>query len=292
MAEVAIIGPGCVGGVMAATLQRAGHDVTVCARRALGEVVVGLTTGDVKLTAPVLMDPTQGRVVDWVLVTTKAYDAAGAAQWFPKLVGPRTRVAVLQNGVEHRERFARWLPAEKILPVMVDCPAERPSAARVVQRARGKMLVPQGRDGAGFVQLFPGDGPEVTETADFTTAIWKKLSLNSPGAINALLLQPTGVFHDEAIGRLALEMIRETMAVGTAEGAVIEDAYAEQLLAGFRAAPRDGINSLHADRAAGKPMEVDARNGAVVRFGKKHGIATPRNAMAVDLLNAMMTSWA
>ena len=81
-------------------------------------------------------------------------------------------------------------------------------------------------------------------------------------------------------------MIRETMAVARAEGAVIEDAYADALIEGFRNAPPDGINSLHADRAAGRPMETDARNGAVVRFGRKHGIHTPLNEMAVTLLNA------
>ena len=37
---------------------------------------------------------------------------------------------------------------------------------------------------------------------------------------------------------------------------------------------------------AGRPMEIDARNGAVVRFGKKHGIPTPFNEMAVALLVA------
>lgn len=48
----------------------------------------------------------------------------------------------------------------------------------------------------------------------------------------------------------------------------------------------DALNSLIADRMAGRQMEIDARNGAVVRFGKKHGIPTPMNEMAVALLIA------
>jgi len=287
MATIALIGPGAVGGVIAASLVKAGHEVTLCARRPLGDVTVALLSGDIRLAAPVLTDPEQGRPVDWVLVATKAYDAAGAAAWFPKLVGPRTRVAILQNGVEHRERFAEWLDAVRLLPVMVDCPGERSSPGRIVQRGPGHMVVPAGADGADFVRLFANSGLQVAETGDFTTAIWRKLCINAPGAINALLLKPTGVFHDEVVGRLALEMIRECMAVGRAEGAILVDGLADQLLAGFRAAPRDGINSLHADRAAGRPMEVDARNGAVVRFGRKHGIPTPRNEMAAILLAAM-----
>ena len=42
----------------------------------------------------------------------------------------------------------------------------------------------------------------------------------------------------------------------------------------------------------GRPMEVDARNGAVVRFGRKHGIATPSNEMAATLLALQQLAWA
>jgi 2-dehydropantoate 2-reductase len=62
---------------------------------------------------------------------------------------------------------------------------------------------------------------------------------------------------------------------------------AEAVLGNYRAAPADSINSLHADRMAGRPMEIDARNGVIVRLGKKHGIPTPCNEMAVALLGAM-----
>ena len=68
---------------------------------------------------------------------------------------------------------------------------------------------------------------------------------------------------------------------------MLEDALAESILEACRKAPPDSINSLHADRAAGRPMEIDARNGAVVRFGRKHGIPTPCNEMAAILLAAM-----
>jgi 2-dehydropantoate 2-reductase len=287
MATLALIGPGAVGGVIAATLAQAGaHGLTLCARRPVGELSVGLSTGPVRFSPFVLTDPAHGRPVDWVLVATKAYDCAGAAAWFPGLVGPHTRVAILQNGVEHRERFAPWLAADRILPVMVDIPAERPEPGRIVQRGPGKMIVPAGWDGDEFVQLFAGTALNVSATPDFKSAAWRKLCLNAPGAINALLLKPTGVFREEAVGQMAMTMVRECLAVGRAEGAVLEDDLPESILANGRAAPFDGMNSLHADRAAGRPMEVDARNGAVVRFGRKHGIPTPCNEMAATLLAA------
>ena len=76
-------------------------------------------------------NPDQAGPVDWVLVATKAYDAAGAAAWLTGLAAGGAPVAILQNGVEHRERFAAYLPATQLGPVMVDCPAERSSPTPV-----------------------------------------------------------------------------------------------------------------------------------------------------------------
>ena len=267
--------------------QRGGHELTLCARRPLGEISVELSTGIVPLTATMLTNPAQGRPVDWVLVTTKAYDAAGAAAWFPSLVGPHTLVAILQNGVEHRERFAPYLDAAKLLPVMVDCPVERPVPTRIIQRGPGRMAVPAGPEGARFAALFSETALEVAQAADFKSVIWRKLCINSAGVISALLLKPAGVMRDEAIGNLARELVRECIAVGRAEGATLEDLLVETVLQSYRNAPPDTINSLHADRAAGRPMEIDARNGAIVRYGRKHGIPTPCNATAATLLAAM-----
>ena len=103
----------------------------------------------------------------------------------------------------------------------------------------------------------------------------------------ALLLQPSGVLRGQAIGEVALQIVRECIAVGRAEGARLDDELAGTVLQRYRAAPTDSINSLHADRMAGRPMELDARNGVIVRLGQKHGIPTPANRMAVALLGAM-----
>jgi 2-dehydropantoate 2-reductase len=81
-------------------------------------------------------------------------------------------------------------------------------------------------------------------------------------------------------------IVRECVAVGRAEGAQLDDSIADQVVNHYRASPPDSVNSLHADRAAGRPMETDARNGVIVRLGRKHGIATPMNQTIVALLEA------
>jgi 2-dehydropantoate 2-reductase len=75
--------------------------------------------------------------------------------------------------------------------------------------------------------------------------------------------------------------------VARAEGAHLDESVAETILAAQRAAPADSINSMLADRQAGRPVEIDARNGVIVRLGRKHGIPTPMNSMAVALMETM-----
>lgn len=159
MAAIAIIGPGSIGGVLAGALQASGrHQLALCSRRPLAALVVETTAGRLTLPAA-LTDPAQGKPVDWVLVATKAHAAAGAAAWFPALVGTATNAAIIQNGVEHRERFAPWLPPERLLPVTIDCPAERRSPELVIQGGPGRMAVPAGKAGEEFAALFGVPAP-------------------------------------------------------------------------------------------------------------------------------------
>ena len=289
MARIAIVGVGAIGGVVAALLQSAGrHEIVLCTRRPLAELVVETPDGPVRIDAAVVTSPVDAPVVDWVMVATKAYDVAGAAKWLERLRAPGAPVAVLQNGVEHRERFAPYVPLESILPVIVDCPAERKSPTRIVQRGGMSLKVPPGALGSAFVELFAGTAADAAVVPDFTTVAWRKLCHNAAGVLPALLLQPSGVLRDEAIGEVARQIVRECVAVGRAEGAQLDDAVPEAVLKAYRASPPDSINSLHADRLAGRPMEIDARNGVIVRLGKKHGVPTPDNSMAVALLEAMV----
>jgi 2-dehydropantoate 2-reductase len=231
-------------------------------------------------------DPTAIGIVDWVLVATKAYDAKSTAIWLQRLCGKDTPVAILQNGMEHRENFAGFVNPEEILPVVIDCPAERQENGNVLQRGMARMVVENNRLGSGFAELFRGSKAEVKLTDDFLTVAWQKLCLNAAGAISALLMKPAGVLQDEALGQIALEIIAECVAVGKAEGAYLEEGIGQQILDRSRSLPPDSINSILADRIAGRPMEIDARNGVIVRKGEKHGISTPVNKTVLALLKA------
>lgn len=280
MTRVAVIGTGAIGATVAAWLiADPALDVTLCARTPFECLRVETPDGLLESRPRLLTDPQAAPPVDWVLVVTKTYDAAGAALWLDRLATERTRVAILQNGVEHLSRFPR-LASSQLIPVIVDIPAERSAPGQVRQRRNGSMVVPTGEHGEAFAQLFAHSPIAVRTTDDWPTVAWRKLAINCAGAVSALTLKPAGIAQDPEIAELMRALVRECIAVGRAEGADLPDTLANEVVAGYRESPADSINSIHADRLAGRQTEADARNGVIARLGRRHGIATPLNHMA------------
>lgn len=288
MARIAIVGVGAIGAVIAGLLQSVEeHELILCTRRTLTRLSVETPEGNIHIQYTNFTDHSQAEAVDWVVVATKTYDASGAGAWLERLCRQGAPVAVVQNGVEHRERFAPYVPAEQIVPVIIDCPAERRTPENVHQRGPAELFLQADERGRSFAALFQGSAAQITLTADFLSAAWRKLCINSAGSISALLGKPSGVFRDEAIGEATLGVVRECAAVGRAVGAVLDEDLPEKVLAQYRKYPADSVNSLLADRLAGRPMETDARIGAIVRYGKQHNVPTPRNGLLLALLEAV-----
>jgi 2-dehydropantoate 2-reductase len=286
--RIAIVGPGAIGGTIAAWLSQVpDHEVTVCARTPFDELVVEVPGGRTLAAHPnVLTEPDRAETVDWAITVTKAYDTPGAARWLARLVGPATRLAIVQNGVEHLERFAGLAPDGRTLPVIVDIPAERSGPGRIRQHRHGDITVPAGVLGTTFVALFAGTALTPKTTHDFLSASWRKLVLNSASVVNALALRPAGLVRDANAAALMRAVAAEATAVGRAMGARLDDGLPDEVVARYLASPPDQANSMLVDRRADRPLEIDARNGVIVRLGKRLGVPTPLNAMAVAILEA------
>lgn len=289
--SVAVVGPGAIGGTVAAWLSRSPlvGDLILCARSPLDRLSVETPDGGVIEAAPrVLTSPDQANgPVDWVLVATKAYDVAAASAWLAPLMGPDSRLAVLQNGVDHIDRFAPYVAPERILPVIVDLPAERTGPGRIRHRRDGTLTVPEGEAGRAFADMFREEALRPVVTDDFLTAAWTKLALNCAGAVCALTGRPSGVVQEPGMAELMHGLAAECAVVGRALGARLPDDLADWVVERTQASPQDSVNSLLGDRLAGRPMEWDARNAVIPRLGRRRGVEAPLNQMAATLLAAL-----
>ncbi|MFG2137256.1 2-dehydropantoate 2-reductase [Streptomyces sp. NPDC048650] len=288
-ARIAVIGAGAIGGYTAALARWAGLDVTVCVRSPLEQLTV--EAGGTERTAAVRIAtaPEQVGPVDWVLLATKAQDTAGAEGWLRRLCRPGTGVAVLQNGVGHRERVAPYVPeGTEILPVLAYMAVERVAPGRIRHHAASELHVPAGPQADRFAVLLAGSALTVRPVGDFTTDAWRKLFTNlAANPLTALLQQRMGIFADPEMAALTGDLLREAVAVARAEGADVGEPDIGTTLEMYAAVPPDGGSSMLYDRLAGRPLEHEYLTGAVVRAGERHGIATPLNGMLLTLLRAV-----
>ncbi len=293
MTTIALIGPGAIGGTVAAWLaQDPALVVSVCARTAFEDLQVKTPEGMITARPEVLTDPAKASVVDWVLVATKTYDAESTRAWLDQLVGPDTRVAIIQNGVEHVRLFEHLVPAERLVPVMINLPAVRSAPGRIVQHRHGIIAVPAGPNGEAFAGFFDHAEIEAAAHEDFLSQLWVKLTGNCAAIVPALTLRATGPVWSDELEAIIRGLVEECAAVGRAEGAVIPQSVVDETIANARGSKEGSIaGSIHADRLAGHQMEIDARNGVIVRLGRKHGIATPMNQMLVTLIGAAGSPW-
>jgi 2-dehydropantoate 2-reductase len=289
--RIAIVGVGAIGSVVAGALLGSGrHQVILCARRPFSRIRITAPDGMFEYQVSPLLDPSAAPQCDWTLLCTKAHQVDSASDWLRATCGAGSKLAILQNGVDHAERVRGLVDDVSILPVVVQLPARPTSPGEVVQQGAARLIVGRGDAGCEFRSLFASGRINVTLTDDFVTDVWTKLCANAPnGAVCALTAQPMSIFRDPHIARLAQDIINEVAAVGRAEGACLDELIADRIVAQFAKIPdaENHGNSMYYDRMAGRPMELDARNGVILRLGAKHGIATPVCAAIYALLSAI-----
>jgi len=308
--SVAFVGAGAIGAFFAAHLIDAhSADVTICVRTPFTDLVVEseatntafVATGDalvgpppqrlaLRSTPTVLTDPADVRgPVDWVLLATKGPQTEGAAGWLHALVGPATKVVVLQNGIEHEERVRPYVDAAvEIIPAVVYCGAEVVAPGHIVHRTNGFLILPAGPSGDQLVALYADARAGIRLADDFTTASWQKLCGNVvANGITALTERRMEVMRRPAIAAVGRALLTECVAVARAHGAVIEDSYADLVLSGIAQMPAAAGTSMLYDRLAGRPMEQDLLYGAVGRAARRHHIDTPMHDTFAALLAAI-----
>lgn len=265
-------------------------DAIACVRRPLDRLVLehGERTVDLPLRA--IADPAEAAPVDWVLLCTKTHETSATAPFLACLCRPDTRVAVLQNGIDHVARVAPMAGGATVVPVIVYYNGERLGPDRVRLRPVGdhELAVADDADGRAFAALMQGTPLRVLLSEDFVTLKWRKLLLNAvANPITALTLQRQAVLRRADVHALCLDLLAEAIAVAHADGAHLADDEAERSMATlFTYAPELGT-SMYFDRVAGRPFEVEALTGAIVAAGARYGIATPLNQVLLTLLRAI-----
>jgi 2-dehydropantoate 2-reductase len=271
----AILGAGGVGGVMGVCLVRVGEAVTLVVRPetlathpAAIELksAFGSWTAEVEWTSSV-------PPADVLWLTVKAAQLESALQSIPdpSSVGA---VVPLLNGIDHIDLLKSKFGAERVIPATIAGEMERVSAGEFVHPSPFLILniSGRGRDLLGpLAEKLKGLGFICNFIDDETTLMWSKLVILGPMALTTAAFDKTigEVRADPETNRLFEACVREACAAGKAEGAKVD---ADATLTLFQKSPHAMRSSMQKDVDNGKPPELDAIGGAIVRAAKRHGL--------------------
>lgn len=284
---VALVGPGAIGTTIVAALHEAGRTPAICGRSAHACLELVSESGHIVVPGPVITDPAAiTRPYDLVFVAVKTTQIHTLGPWLSALCNPRTVICVLQNGVEQKTLFAPYISGASLLPSVVWFPAERKESALVRLRGKARLTLPDTPASKIVLSALSGTWCSVEVAEDFTSIAWQKLLQNAVAGLMVLTNRRAGMFSRADITGLSLAYLRECLEVARAEGALLEDEVAQQIMERFHHFPTDMGTSILADRQAGRPLEWDSRNGVIQRYGRLHGIPTPISNLIVPLMAA------
>ncbi|MEU6347950.1 2-dehydropantoate 2-reductase [Streptomyces sp. NPDC047072] len=285
---VAVLGPGGTGGLLAALLARAGHRViclagedTAHTLRTSGIRFASGVYGD--FTTPVEADTELREPVDVCVIAVKHTSLAAALDRVPPKALSDGLVVPLLNGVEHPATLrARYRP-DRVAPAVIRVESTRVAPGVIEHGSPFAEIdltgddVPRERLDA-LAGALTAAGPPTRVLGDESAALWAKMSFLAPFALlttlHGLPLGEVRTRHREELTAL----VEETTAVSAASGGPSDPA---QALARYDAFPPQTKSSMQRDAEAGRPLELDAIGGALLRAAERHGLRTPVVARVV-----------
>lgn len=291
--KIAVLGSGAVGGYYGAKLARAGHDVTFIARGAHLEAIreKGLqirspALGDFLVQARAEQDTGAVGPVDLVLVAIKAYDNASALPLISPMLGPRTAVLTVQNGVDSAEEVAAAVGEDRVLGGTTYIATALAAPGVIEQTGTHRRIVfgevfgelPRVSDRVRTIrEALAGADIQADVAGDGRVPIWEKfIFLVSLAGFTGATRLPIGpVWSDPFIRQQFLAGCREIEALARAEGVAVAADRIQQIETYVAGIPGTMRSSLLIDLSQGKKIEVEALQGSVVRRAARAGLQVP-----------------
>ncbi len=284
-ATVAVLGPGGVGGLLAALLARAGHRVicvagesTVQTLRDKGIQVSSPQFGE--FTVAVESDTRLREAVDLCLVTVKHTNLEAALDRLPAEHLGSALIVPLLNGVEHLDLLQARYGGERVVPAVIRVESTRTAAGFIEHGSPFTEIDLAGSPErlAGPAGLLGGAGLAIRVLPGEKSVLWDKLAFLAPFALLTTHYRaPIGVVRSDHRDELAA-VVAETTEVARAHGATTE---VGQILVRYDGFPEAAKSSMQRDAEAGRATELDAIGGAVLRGAVAHGISVPHTARLI-----------
>ncbi len=296
--KIAVMGAGGIGGYYGGRLAASGADVTFIAR---GAHLAAMRKDGLRIISPLgdvhipsvnaTDDPGAIGPVDIVMFCVKLYDVDEASELCKPLIGPDTAVISFLNGIDSEARMQAILGDGAVVGGVAQIPSNISEPGVIEHKAQFAVLE--------FGELDGRDSPRLTRFHDACTeagiqsylvhnieaAIWLKFAILVPFATACCLTRLPGriLIEEPAVQDLAFTAIREIIALAEAKGVPLPpDALQSRMdmLNNFA----NARPSMLVDLDAGKRIELEGLQGAVVRMAAELGVPTPVHQVAYAAL--------
>ena len=297
--KIAIVGVGGVGGYFGGRLAEAGVETIFIARGKTLEVLrsrglrVDSINGDFFVDDAYATDkPSEVGAVDAVIFATKAWQTPDAAEMAKPMIGTNTVAVPLQNGMDGPDQLTEAFGREHALGGLCGIVAYSVAPAHIRHAAIDPFVMFGELDNSRTERVerlreaFERARIKADIPQDIHRSMWSKFLFIAPmSAIGALTRVPVGVWRSIPETReIAVRALREMMAVAAARGVDVGGDAVERTLERYDGMAPDSTSSLQRDIMDGKPSELEAQAGAIVRMGREAGVQTPVCEMLYSLL--------
>lgn len=274
----AILGPGGVGGLIAASLAESGATVTLVVRNE----AIGQYPDTLQLESPFgkfsvkVERATTVPAVDVLWIAVKATQMDSALGSLPNGNSARAIIPLL-NGIDHVAMLRSRYGAARVIPATITVESERTAPGHIVHRSPFARLNVSSI-GRTLMQSTIQDLQKLGFTCQFVddeqTLLWSKLVFLAPMALVTTAADKTsGEIAADATWRQELEIcVGEACAVAHAEGAQVDP---DSVISTIRSLPGNIRSSMQKDVERGNPPELDAIAGPILRAAPRHNLDVP-----------------
>jgi|ERR1041385_866800 2-dehydropantoate 2-reductase len=288
--RIAIVGTGGVGGYLGAKLWKAGNDVIFTARSDHLATMQhnGLTLvspeGNITVQSTFTDTLTNQSSVDLAIIAVKSFDTLSACRLIGPVIKDDTMVLSIQNGIENEGILAQEIGSHHIIGgvAYIFSTITKPGIVRHQGIAKFKFGELNGETSNRchiLEEVFKQAEIDANAVNDIQQLLWEKwIFICGLGGMTAYARKPIGeILADVKLNDMLSKVVSEAAAVGRAKKIVQSDDIEEKDMAYYGRLPYDSASSMYYDVIHGKRVEVEALNGAAVRFGKELNIPTPAN---------------
>lgn len=308
-----MMGAGAIGSYLGGCLRAAGIDVTLVGRpRVLDAVRLhGLTLSDLdggkKFVAAANMPLAEavpaGAAPALVLLCVKSAATAQAAAQLQASLPPATLVVSMQNSISNAAVARAAAPALRVLPGMVPYNVAELAPGHFHRGTTGMLAAQDDAALQAWQPWFEGAAIPLQLHADLLPVQWGKLLLNLNNPVNALSGQALRAqLLQHGYRQVLAALIEEAQGVLQHAGLVparvtpvpprwlpallrLPTPLFRVLAARMLRIDAQARSSMADDLALGRPTEIDALCGEVLRLAAAHGQAAPRNAAMVQMVH-------